>query len=79
VSGGEDGGAERAEGPPPGLRAGALVVPEPVEDVSAVEGVEAVAGAGEGGEVQGLDLVGGEGLVLGEQIEQGTVAGGEPG
>lgn len=52
------------------MRAGPLVVAEPVEDVSIVEGVEAVAGTADRPEGEVDELVGGEGSVLVEKVEQ---------
>src|SRR6266498_549265 len=79
ASGRDDGRADRAEGPPPRLRPGPLVVPEPVEDASVAQGAEPDAGTTGRAEGEGGDLIGGEGLVLIKQVEEVAVAVGEAG
>src|SRR6266511_782373 len=79
ASGRDDGRADRAEGPPPGLRPGPLVVAEPVEDASVAQRAEPDAGTTDRAEGEGGELVGGEGLVLVEQVEKVAVAVSEAG
>src|SRR5205823_10693121 len=76
---GDDGRAQRAEGPPPRLRPGPLVVPEPVEYASGVQVRQPVTGPAQGGEGEVGEVVGGEGVVIGEEVEDEPVAGGDAG
>jgi hypothetical protein len=54
-------------------------VPEPVQHCPVEKGVESVAGAADGAEGELGELVGGEGVVLIEVLEQEAVAGGDAG
>ena len=76
-AGGEDGRAERADRPVPWLRAAPGVAAEPVQHAPAVQENEAFAGAVGAGERDGGDLVGGQGPMFAEQVEQGEVTWGE--
>src|SRR6266545_6938335 len=79
ASGRDDGRADRAEGPPPGLRPGPLVVAEPVEDASVAQRAEPDAGTTDRAEREGGDLLRGQGAVVVEEVEQVAVAVGEAG